>query len=241
MEENHVNSFYELDSSEYDNRWIKRGGMKTAQTQMRIVSTLIESWSAKSILELGCGSGRFSANVAAKGRPAILLDLTMGMLGVSKAKVLKASLPFAGTRGSIYKLPFEQGTFDAALSINVFNHLDNLQNSLLEANRVLKAGGEFLINFSNLNSYFWLMALFINHRHKSVGRDVYSVWLTVREMKALLADAGFRILEVVGNVYVPLHMDYPIVREFPIMLDLFSRNSRLKWFSPSIFFLCQKD
>lgn len=240
MKEKNVSVFYEKDSKQYDARWNKRGGLKTTIIQKNIVSSFIEQWSDKRIIELGCGTGRFSVELVAKGQPTILFDLTQGMLEQSRSKVINASLPFIGTRGSIYSLPFGNGTFDAALSINVFNHLSDPRNSLLETSRVLKTDGWLLINFANLNSYFWPVAYFINHNHKSVGRDVYSTWLTVREMSKLLEETGFNTVEVVGNVYVPLYLDYPIIREIPILLDRLSRKSTLKWIAPSIFFLCKK-
>lgn len=236
-----VKDFYNQDSNEYDKRWLKRGGKKTAESQKRIISALIENWSEKQILELGCGSGRFSTQVIPIGGKTVLLDIAYQMLLVTRAKVSKTPYEFNGTNGSAYGLPFSDASFDASYSINVFNHFDNPISALMEINRVLKDKGLFLVNFANLNSCFWPIALYINHTNKSIGRNVYSVWLSVKQMMAMLHSAGFTIVKSVGNVYVPLYFDYPLIRELPLALDAISQNSALKWIAPSIFFLCRKD
>ena len=61
-----------------------------------------------------------------------------------------------------------------------------------------------------------------------------------KKCRRCLTRAGFIIEKSVGNVYVPIYLDYPVIREMPIALDAISRNSFLKWVSPSIFFLCQE-
>lgn len=240
MDKAQISNFYETDSIKYDARWRKRGGRQTDEAQKNIVCEFTRDWHDKSILEIGCGTGRFSVHIAPKGAPTVLLDLTTGMLKVSRDKLSQLAIPFVGTSGSVYQLPFASETFDAAYSINVFNHLEQQIDALQEINRVLKPGGRFIVNFANLYSYFFPVALYINNRHKSVGRNVYSTWITANTMQTMLFKAGFTIVRMVGNVYVPRYLDSPIIREIPLLLDKISRKSPLKKFSPSLFFLCEK-
>ena len=239
--QNEVSTFYDTDAAEYDERWRKRGGIKTAQSQGFIVDEITKDWRQKNIIEVGCGTGRFTTLVAPKGRFTVQLDIAIRMLGVTRSKMLRVSQHFMGTNSSAYEMPFDKQVFDAAYSINVFNHLEKPIIALAEVNRILKINGLFLVNFSNLYSYFWPIAAYINHGHKSVGRNVYSVWYTLKEMREILHNAGFVIEKTMGNVYVPLYLDYPVIREMPIALDAISRRSILKWISPSVFFLCRKN
>jgi len=241
MSDSEVSSFYENEADEYDQRWSRRGGLKTAQSQGAIVRELTQDWDGKRILELGCGTGRFSLNMASKGKPTILMDIALQMLNVTRSKLHSSSHQFMGINGSIYQLPFENGWFDAAYSINVFNHLEYLKSAFSEVNRILKEDGLFLVNFANLYSYYFPLAFIINRRQKSIGRNVYSRWLSIPQMKHLLDAAGFSIIRSFGNVYVPVYLDQPVIREIPLLLNSISTNSALKWLAPSIFLLCIKQ
>ncbi len=240
MSDADVSSFYEHDAGEYDRRWLRRGGLKTAQSQLAIVRELTHDWDGKHILELGCGTGRFSVDMASRGNPLTLIDLALQMLYVTRSKMMSLNQQFNGSNGSVYQLPFEDGLFDAAYSINVFNHLENLPRALAEANRILKNDGLFLVNFANLYSYYFPMALIINRKHKSIGRNVYSRWLSISQLKQLLHSAGFSIVKSFGNVYVPVFLDIPVIREIPLIVNRISTRSALKWIAPSIFLLCSK-
>lgn len=241
MSDSEVSSFYENEADEYDQRWSRRGGIKTAQSQWAIVDELTRGWDGKRILELGCGTGRFSLNMSSKGKPTILMDIALQMLGIARSKMRSSSQEFNGVNGSVDQLPFENSWFDAAYSINVFNHLDDLKSAFSEVNRILKKDGLFLVNFANLYSYYFPLAFIINRRHKSIGRNVYSRWLSIAQMKSLFDTSGFSIIRSFGNVYVPAYLDQPVIREIPLLLNKISRNTILKSISPSIFYLCRKD
>ncbi len=240
MATNQVSEFYETDSEIYDQRWEKAGGEATSKAQQAVVSSFIKDWTGKDVLEVGCGSGRFSVLIAQKTSAAFFLDLTTGMLKVTRKKFASTSKEFRGINASVYNIPLPANSRDAVISINVFNHIDRPQDALREIHRVLKPGGKLLVNFTNLYSYYLPMAVLINNSHKSIGRDVYSVWSKPGEVKQILNGLGFTITETAGNVFVPLNLDKPVIRNIPLALDKVSRNSLLKWLAPNLFFYCEK-
>ena len=50
------------------------------------------------------------------------------------------------------KIPFDDASFDVCFSIEVIEHLNNPQNIINEASRVLKPGGMLFLSTPNLNS-----------------------------------------------------------------------------------------
>jgi ubiquinone/menaquinone biosynthesis C-methylase UbiE len=240
MHSNNIKNFYETDSGAYDLRWEKKGGRITAESQMKIVNNFIKTWQEYNVLEVGCGSGRFSTCIAKKVSSVIYIDLTLEMLKVTRKKLEHNDYQFNGINASGYKIPLATGSKDAVISINVFNHIEEPLQIISEIHRVLRQGGKLLLNFTNIYSYYFPLALYVNHMHTSIGRDVYSVWSKPSDVTSLLSSIGFSLVEIVGHVFVPKHLDRPIIREIPILLDKVARNNPLKWISPTLFFYCEK-
>jgi SAM-dependent methyltransferase len=96
------------------------------------------------VLEVGPGSGYYSAAVAARipdGR-LTLVDIQPEMLDKSAAKLKAAGLSNFATRVSDGRsLPFDDGQFDAIYLVTVLGEIAEQDAFLAEAYRVLKPGG----------------------------------------------------------------------------------------------------
>jgi SAM-dependent methyltransferase len=95
-----------------------------------------------SVLEIGCGDGRFAYWNRAR---AHLVGLDAAALFSTEAR---ATVDLV--QGDARALPFRDGAFDAAYSIDVLEHLDadGLEALMGEARRVLRPGGRLFI-FTN--------------------------------------------------------------------------------------------
>jgi ubiquinone/menaquinone biosynthesis C-methylase UbiE len=241
MNTEEVHSFYERDAANYDKRWHSLGGAATFTSQRNIVNELCWEWQGKDILEVGCGTGRFSLFLMEIGKGAALVDLSVEMLKVTQEKLQQNSLlPFSGTNASIYHLPFRAGTFDCVLTINVFNHLEMPSVALCELARVLKLGGKLVMNFANRYSYFWPAAFVITRRQRAISKGVFSSWLSRTEIARYLEDAGFRVIRTIGHVHIPPYLDKPLIRNIIYLLDSISRDSLLSFWAPILFLDCEK-
>lgn len=232
-----IKEFYTDDSKIYDDRWVKKGGKYTNESQIDIVRSLTSGWEDRNLLEIGCGSGRFSVILAETNPEMVFMDLSDAMLEVTLQKVGHS---FKGLNASVYKIPLPSKSIDGVFSINVFNHIEDLEKAFSEINRVLVDGGELVINFANLFSYFFLAGLLVNSRQESIGRQVYSRWEKPNTFMNLLESHGFEIVEQVGNVFVPIYLDIPVVREMLIVLDKITTRSFLRGIAPAIFVKCKK-
>jgi ubiquinone/menaquinone biosynthesis C-methylase UbiE len=69
------------------------------------------------------------------------LDLSEGMLRVSRAKAERLGLELSLTHGSVFNLPYKQGAFDIVLHSGGVNTFSDIPKALSEIYRVLAKGG----------------------------------------------------------------------------------------------------
>jgi ubiquinone/menaquinone biosynthesis C-methylase UbiE len=224
--------FYEKDAEKYEEeRFASDRGKYDGKTQKDIVFSLFNSWKNLDILEVGCGTGRFSIEISRRGGNVKALDPTVGMLkeiekvniGENKVKLI---------RGSGYKLPFKDNAFDGCICINVLNHVPNYEVVLTEVYRVLKPNAFFTFNFANLHSILLPAGLLVNFRRQSLINPVYTMWYTLRKVNKDLQIIGFKISDIKG-LFLPQIGMIPlrIIKK----LNKFSRDPILKYLSSGIF------
>jgi ubiquinone/menaquinone biosynthesis C-methylase UbiE len=90
---------------------------------------------ARSVLEVGCGTGHFARWLCEQGLAAVGLDLSAQML--AEAEILDGVLL---VRGDAHRLPFSDGAFDLVAFITTLEFLDQPQQALAEALRVAQRG-----------------------------------------------------------------------------------------------------
>lgn len=89
-------------------------------------------------LDICCGTGYVTGHV--KADKVIGLDLSEGMLGINRDKN-RDKKNLLHVKGDAFKMPFRDGTFDAAYCTLAPHEFLNFSPVLKEANRVLKKDG----------------------------------------------------------------------------------------------------
>ncbi len=100
------------------------------------------------VLDLGCGKGRFARALVDRGARVVGLDVSEAMLaGADRAGLDRV-------RASARRLPFRPSSFDAAIAVEVFEHLapQAVDDVCAEVQRVLRPGGTFVVVDKNLYS-----------------------------------------------------------------------------------------
>jgi 2-polyprenyl-3-methyl-5-hydroxy-6-metoxy-1,4-benzoquinol methylase len=92
-------------------------------------------------LDVGCGSGRFSAVAAAWGARVVAVDLAPGAVIACKKNMEELKLPVDIVQASLYKLPFHPETFDAIYSLGVLQHTPDPKKAMEAPVQFLKPGG----------------------------------------------------------------------------------------------------
>jgi 2-polyprenyl-6-hydroxyphenyl methylase/3-demethylubiquinone-9 3-methyltransferase len=133
------------------------------------------------VLDLGCGKGRFARILAARGARVIGLDVSAAMLAAAGGAGLDR------VQGSARRLPFPAATFDAAIAVEVFEHLESqaIDDSCDELRRVLRPGGQFVLVDKNAYAMNarrpWLPALAVKWLDQRRGLWMYPAGGPVRE------------------------------------------------------------
>ena len=90
------------------------------------------------LLDIGCGTGAYAAALAELGWTVTGVDLSEDMLRRAREKGVNA------VRADAADLPFEDASFDAALSIFTHSDFDDFPAALREVARVLRPGAQFV-------------------------------------------------------------------------------------------------
>jgi SAM-dependent methyltransferase len=98
------------------------------------------------VLDVGCGGGRHVVYLARQGLSVVAGDRSADALAQTARWLDRESLAATLLLLEMTRLPFEDGTFDAALSVNVLHHAEpaKARAAVQEIWRVLRPGGLFL-------------------------------------------------------------------------------------------------
>lgn len=101
----------------------------------------------KRVLDMGCGAGYGSAELAQVAHTVTGIDVAAEAVEFARANYPRPNLEFA--LASAASLPYPDGCFELVVAFEVIEHLENWQDLLLEARRVLAPTGQFIVSTPN--------------------------------------------------------------------------------------------
>jgi len=111
--------------------------------------------SGRSLLDVGCGPGTITDDLAARLAPGsvIGLDASAGVVATAAATAVASNVQFVV--GDAYSLPFDDGTFDIVHAHQTLQHLADPVAALREMRRVLVPGGILAARDVDYAGTFW--------------------------------------------------------------------------------------
>jgi len=103
---------------------------------------LIDELEPGTVLDAACGTGRYSARLAARGHDVVGVDQSDAMLAIARRKLPLASFH----RGDLTSLPLDDDSVDAVVCALALVHVSDLSAALGELGRVLRPGGRLLVS-----------------------------------------------------------------------------------------------
>ncbi len=146
----------------------------------------------KSVLDLGCGTGRHSLWLAHSGADVTAVDFSEGMLAEARRKPGAERIDFR-VHDLHQPLPFADEQFDFVVSGLVLEHLQYLASFYSEAHRVLKRSGSAI--FSTLHPAMFLRGSQARFTDPSTGELILpgSVQHTMSDMVMAALRTGLHI------------------------------------------------
>ena len=189
-------------AEEYEEKRFSRGGRLIDRREKEAVFDAIGPVDGKRILEIACGTGRFTVTLAERGADVVGLDISGPMLqqGREKARSAGVDNKLEFMRGDAGRLPFPDDHFDTVFAMRFFHLADTPAAFLSEMRRVSKDQVFFdtFNRFSSRSIYNWLLPM---------GSRLYSR----TEVEALLSRAGLRLVGDEHDFVLP----YGFYRKIP--------------------------
>jgi ubiquinone/menaquinone biosynthesis C-methylase UbiE len=101
---------------------------------------------AERVLEVAAGTGLVTIALARSAKEVVATDYAAAMVAALQAKVRHACLDnVEALQADLYRLPFDDHSFDAVVAANVLHLVPDLPGAMLALRRVLKPGGRLLV------------------------------------------------------------------------------------------------
>ncbi len=147
------------------------------------------------VLDVGCGEGRFAAELARIGAHPVGIDVAAEPLRRARARHPELDLRQIAAEGA---WPLQDASFDAVWAGEVIEHVADTTGWLSEARRVLRSGGELLLStpdHGRLRMLRWALAPRAFEAHFDPRADHLRFYRS-RTLSELLEDFGFHDVEV---------------------------------------------
>lgn len=157
------------------------------------------------LLDVGCGDGSFGKLAKNNFKYIYGVDLASDALKRTKTKglaVLKVNI-------NAKRLPFKSCVFDTVSCLDVVEHIFEPEDLIREGNRLLKSGGIFIISTPNIRFIEHISMLLARGYFPKTSYDIDSYdgghihYFTFSDIRRLLEENGFKILEEKGVAYRP--------------------------------------
>ena len=178
----------------YDDKRFTGGGQFIDRREKEAVLEALAPLEDKRILEVACGTGRFTVMLADRGADIVGVDISEAMLeqGRRKAAAMGVAGELSFMQANAGGLPFPDDHFDAVFAMRFFHLAPDPEGFIEEMRRVSKAQVFFdtFNRYSTRSLYNWALPM---------GSRLYSG----REARELVVGAGLELADATHDFILP--------------------------------------
>lgn len=178
----------------YDDKRFSGGGRFIDRREKEAVLSALGPLEGKQILEVACGTGRFTVMLAEAGADIVGMDISEAMLeqGRKKARAAGVTEELSFMQGDAGRLPFPDNHFDSVFAMRFFHLAPDPEGFIKEMRRVTKEQVFFdtFNRYSTRSMYNWALPM---------GSRLYSE----REAKELVVGGGLELADVSHDFILP--------------------------------------
>jgi 2-polyprenyl-6-hydroxyphenyl methylase/3-demethylubiquinone-9 3-methyltransferase len=191
------NDFYET----LGEKWLKASDHPIAL--LRAENKLRNPWiasklpSCSKVLDMGCGAGFLTHELANLGHEVTGVDLSEESLKIARQLDSKGTYLLANAAN----VPLPAMSYDAVCAMDLLEHVENPQAVVQEASRLLKPGGLFFFHTFNRTFLSWLVVIKgVEWCVKNAPPDMHILRLFIKpkELKEMCSDNGLQTEEIRG-------------------------------------------
>ena len=159
----------------------------TSDRLNRCLGELQNDLSPKTVLEAGCGAGRFTEILLQKGARLVSSDLSMAV--EVNAENFPASDDHLIIQADINDMPFPDESFDVVICLGVIQHTPSTEQTIESLYKLVKKGGSLVIDhYTFTRSQLFRLA------------PLYRMWLRKKPSSKTIS-----ITQALVKKYLPLH------------------------------------
>ena len=172
-----------------------------------------------SFLDVGCGAGLLTNYLSKLGVTTCGIDLSESSLQVARLSDETARVDYRVANA--YALPYETASFNAVSALDILEHVEQPQQLIAEASRVLKPGGLFFFHTFNRNFLSYMLVIkgvdwFIRNAPKNM--HVYPLFIKPQELEEQLMHHHLKAVSWRGlapNIFRPSSLKMMFTRKVP--------------------------
>ena len=175
-----IGKFADKTRDAFSHEWLNYPGSYPEDEKIFIEETQLDKpvWQGKTVLDAGCGMGRFTKIALSCGAEVVAIDFSESERRL--ANLARENPKLHVVQGNLLKPPLKDGVFDIAYSIGVLHHTASARDAFCNVAKTVKSGGYFTMwLYGRAGKWSEFKTNPLRADRQNLEKIKFFVWLTV--------------------------------------------------------------